>query len=92
MVEKQPVYDFRTGFLFSHFYNKNDEILRDGIMLPHLIESVSRLPTSEQLPCSDDTPVDNENQNTIPNWLIAILEQIENLRLIEQLRQLGVDI
>jgi Uma2 family endonuclease len=34
------------------------------------------LPTSEELPCSDDTPVDNEYQNTIPNWLIAILEQI----------------
>ena len=45
-------------------------------MLPHLIESAPQLPTSEELPCSDDTPVDNENQNTIPNWLIAILEQI----------------
>jgi Uma2 family endonuclease len=35
-----------------------------------------RLPTSEELPCSDDTPVDNEYQNTIPNWLLAVLEQI----------------
>ncbi len=34
------------------------------------------LPTAKELPCSDDTPVDNEYQNTIPNWLIAILEQI----------------
>ena len=41
-----------------------------------LIEPDLQLPTSEELPCSDDTPVDNENQNTIPNWLIAILEQI----------------
>jgi Uma2 family endonuclease len=45
-------------------------------MQPHLIEPHLQLPTSEELPCSDDTPVDNENQNTIPNWLIAILEQI----------------
>lgn len=34
------------------------------------------LPTSEELPCSDDTPVDNENQNTLPNWLLAVLEEI----------------
>jgi hypothetical protein len=39
-----------------------------------LINPNLRLPTSEELPCSDDTPVDNENQNTIPNWLLAILE------------------
>ena len=45
-------------------------------MLPHLINSDLELPTSEQLPDSDDTAVDNENQNTIPNWLIAMLEQI----------------
>jgi Uma2 family endonuclease len=34
------------------------------------------LATSEDLPCSDDTPVDNEGQNTIPNGLLAILEAI----------------
>ena len=27
------------------------------------------------LPGSDDTPVDNENQNTLPNWLLAMLEE-----------------
>jgi len=32
-----------------------------------------RLPTSEELPSSDDTPVDNELQNTIPNMLRFIL-------------------
>jgi Uma2 family endonuclease len=31
------------------------------------------LPSSEELPCSDDTPVDNELQNLIPNLLKAIL-------------------
>lgn len=36
-------------------------------------ESDLDLPTSEELPCSDDTPVDNERQNDIPNWLKAIL-------------------
>ncbi len=35
--------------------------------------SLQRLPTSEELPCSDDTPVDHELQNTIPNLLRAIL-------------------
>lgn len=32
-----------------------------------------RLPTSNELPCSDDTPVDNEIQNLIPNLLLAVL-------------------
>ncbi len=41
-----------------------------------LLDSDLRLPSSEELPCSDDTPVDNEYQNTIPNWLLAILEEI----------------
>ena len=31
------------------------------------------LPTSEELPCSDETPVDNELQNLIPNLLLNIL-------------------
>ncbi|MBC6422970.1 MAG: Uma2 family endonuclease [Hormoscilla sp. SP12CHS1] len=31
------------------------------------------LPTSEELPCSDDTPVDNEEQNFIPNFLLFLL-------------------
>ncbi|NET54841.1 MAG: Uma2 family endonuclease [Symploca sp. SIO2E6] len=35
-----------------------------------------RLPTSEELPCSDETPVDNELQNLIPNLLLTILASI----------------
>lgn len=38
---------------------------------PHRI-----LPTSAELPFSDDTPVDNEDQNFIPNLLLFILESI----------------
>ncbi|MEB3883166.1 Uma2 family endonuclease [Lyngbya sp. CCY1209] len=34
------------------------------------------LPTSDELPCSDDTPVDNEDQNFIPNYLFFLLEFI----------------
>ena len=45
-------------------------------MQQHLIDPELQLPTAEELPDSDDTPVDNENQNTLPNWLLAILEQI----------------
>ncbi|MEB3292003.1 MAG: Uma2 family endonuclease [Synechococcales bacterium] len=33
-----------------------------------------QLPTSEELPCSDDTPVDNEDQNSLPNMLLFLLE------------------
>jgi Uma2 family endonuclease len=36
-------------------------------------EPLSRLPTSQELPCSDDTPVDNELQNLVPNLLLSIL-------------------
>jgi Uma2 family endonuclease len=34
------------------------------------------LPTTAELPCSDDTPVDNEDQNYIPNFLLFLLEFI----------------
>ena len=33
-------------------------------------------PTSEELLCSDDTSVDNENQNFLPNLLLFILKFI----------------
>jgi Uma2 family endonuclease len=38
------------------------------------------LPSSEELPCSDDTPVDNEDQNFIPNFLLFLLEAIWKTR------------
>jgi Uma2 family endonuclease len=34
------------------------------------------LPSTEDLPCSDDTPVDNEDQNLLPNLLLFILAHI----------------
>jgi len=34
------------------------------------------LPTSDELPDSDDTPVDNEDQNFLPNLLLFLLEYI----------------
>lgn len=34
------------------------------------------LPTSDELPCSDDTPVDNEDQNLLPNVLLFLLATI----------------
>lgn len=37
---------------------------------------LKRLPSSDELPCSDDTPVDNEDQNLLPNILLFILEFI----------------
>ncbi|MCS6960201.1 MAG: Uma2 family endonuclease [Pseudanabaenaceae cyanobacterium SKYGB_i_bin29] len=37
---------------------------------------IDRLPTSEELPDSDETPVDNELQNYIPNLLLFTLDFI----------------
>ena len=34
------------------------------------------LPSAEDLPDSDDTPVDNELQNFIPNFLVSTLAYI----------------
>jgi Uma2 family endonuclease len=34
------------------------------------------LPSTEELPCSDDTPVDNEDQNFLPNVLLFLLKSI----------------
>ncbi|MEH1966125.1 Uma2 family endonuclease [Nostoc sp.] len=42
-----------------------------------MVKSDSRqLPSSAELPCSDDTPVDNEDQNFIPNLLLFLLQYI----------------
>ncbi|WP_375474117.1 Uma2 family endonuclease [uncultured Nostoc sp.] len=35
-----------------------------------------QLPSSAELSCSDDTPVDNEDQNFIPNLLLFLLQYI----------------
>ncbi|NJL89368.1 MAG: Uma2 family endonuclease [Coleofasciculaceae cyanobacterium SM2_1_6] len=35
-----------------------------------------QLPTSAELPDSDDTPVDNEDQNFLPNFLLFLLETL----------------
>jgi Uma2 family endonuclease len=37
---------------------------------------LNHLPTSAELPCSDETPVDNEDQNFVPNILLFLLEYI----------------
>ncbi len=34
------------------------------------------LPSTDELPCSDDTPVDNEGQNLLPNLLLLLLTSI----------------
>jgi Uma2 family endonuclease len=34
------------------------------------------LPSTKDLPCSDDTPVDNEDQNLLPNILLFLLKTI----------------
>lgn len=44
-------------------------------------ELKSGLPSTEDLPCSDDTPVDNEDQNLLPNLLLFVLTSIWSERL-----------
>lgn len=46
-----------------------------GAQMVRFDPSIS-LPTGAELPCSDDTPVDNENQNLIPNLLLFLLKFI----------------
>lgn len=49
----------------------------DHKMLPMVkFDPYKTLPTSAELPSSDDTPVDNEDQNFIPNLLLFLLESI----------------
>ena len=40
------------------------------------VKPQTTLPSGSELPCSDDTPVDNENQNFIPNYLLFLLREI----------------
>ncbi len=42
----------------------------------NLVYDYDRLPTAEELPHSDETPVDNELQNDIPNFLLNLLRLI----------------
>lgn len=37
---------------------------------------LQQLPSTADLPCSDDTPVDNENQNLLPNLLLLLLTDL----------------
>lgn len=39
-------------------------------------QPVSRLPSTTELPCSDDIPVDNEDQNLLPNLLLFVLASL----------------
>ncbi|NET33842.1 MAG: hypothetical protein F6K19_17785 [Cyanothece sp. SIO1E1] len=39
------------------------------------------LPSTAELPCSDDTPVDNEDQNLLPNLLLFLLANLWSERM-----------
>jgi Uma2 family endonuclease len=40
-----------------------------------------QLPSTAELPCSDDTPVDNEDQNLLPNLLLFLLANLWSERM-----------
>ncbi|MBA3921153.1 MAG: Uma2 family endonuclease [Nostocaceae cyanobacterium] len=44
-------------------------------------ELKNALPSTDELPCSDDTPVDNEDQNFLPNLLLFLLNSIWTSRM-----------
>jgi Uma2 family endonuclease len=44
-------------------------------------ELKAALPTTSELPCSDDIPVDNEDQNLLPNILLFLLQSIWQERM-----------
>ena len=50
-------------------------ISSDHPLIPLCIPSMAvlNLPSTEELPCSDDIPVDNEDQNFLPNLLLFML-------------------
>lgn len=41
-----------------------------------MVSQPVRLPSTRELPCSDDTPVDNEDQNLLPNLLLFVLASL----------------
>jgi Uma2 family endonuclease len=43
--------------------------------------NLQQLPSTDELPCSDDTPVDNEDQNLLPNVLLFLLNVIWGQRM-----------
>jgi Uma2 family endonuclease len=42
---------------------------------------LQNLPSTQELPCSDDTPVDNEDQNLLPNLLLLLLTSLWSERM-----------
>lgn len=48
-------------------------------MVSHPLDAT--LPSTAELPCSDDTPVDNEDQNLLPNLLLFLLTQLWSERM-----------
>jgi len=75
-----PIINFPSGWVLLIIYSQ----LKNVSVYCHLLDIMKilsydptlRLPTAEELPDSDDTPVDNELQNLIPNAADEILSRI----------------
>jgi Uma2 family endonuclease len=46
-----------------------------------VLSNLRHLPSTAELPCSDDTPVDNEDQNLLPNLLLFLLQTLWSDRM-----------
>ena len=72
------------------FYNEKNSTLplTTAMLSSHLKQA---LPTTDELPCSDDTPVDNEDQNFLPNVLLFVIHRIykKGTATIAKLRRRG---
>lgn len=60
-----------------NYFNCTIQLHYCGVKRPIMFSSVNqRLPRADELPCSDDTPVDNEDQNLLPNLLLLLLTHL----------------
>jgi Uma2 family endonuclease len=66
------------GTVTAIAYNERDSIGFSVMISQSLPQS---LPSTADLPCSDDTPVDNEDQNLLPNLLLLVLIHLWSARM-----------
>jgi Uma2 family endonuclease len=69
-----------TSFSVGYILIKSKPYFRSWLaMLTSSLEY--HLPSTKDLPCSDDTPVDNEDQNLLPNILLFLLTSLWDSRM-----------
>ena len=75
----------RSPSLLQSFYNNKQSQMPVVRCYLFMMSSNLRqyLPSGDELCCSDDIPVDNEDQNFIPNFLLFLQERLGSLKAPE---------